>query len=65
MNGLYSLPRPDLDTRYDPILLALVAERAALGSRIVEGLPATRPALTTLMDLTMSIPSVVQADSAR
>jgi hypothetical protein len=71
MNGLDSLPRPDPDRRYDPILVALAAEPAVLGSRIVQGLPATRPAPAILMDtldaarLAMSIPSVVQADSAR
>ena len=69
LNGLDSLPRPDPDRRYDPILVALAAERAVLDSLFVEGLPATRAALATLTDsletarLAMGIPNAVRADS--
>jgi hypothetical protein len=50
LHGLDSLPRPDPGTRYDPILVALAAERAVLDSLFVEGLPATRAALAALTD---------------
>ena len=50
LNGLDSLPRADSTRRYDPILVALAAERAVLDSLFVEGLPATRAALATLAD---------------
>ena len=69
LNGLDSLPRPDPDRRYDPILVALAAERAVLDSLFVEGLPATRAALATLADsleaarLARGIPNVVRVDS--
>jgi hypothetical protein len=69
LNGLDSLPRPDPDRRYDPILVALAAERAVLDSLFVEGLPATRAALATLTDsleaarLVLDIPELVRADS--
>ena len=69
LNGLDSLPRPDPNHRYDPILVALAAERAVLDSLFVEGLPATRAALATLTDsletarLAMGIPNAVRADS--
>ncbi|MGH7569771.1 MAG: vanadium-dependent haloperoxidase [Gemmatimonadales bacterium] len=69
LNGLDSLPRPDPDRRYDPILVALAAERTVLDSLFVEGLPATRAALATLTDsleaarLALGIPSVVHTDS--
>jgi hypothetical protein len=69
LNGLDSLPRPDPDKRYDPILVALTAERAVLDSLFVEGLPATRAALATLADsleaarLALGIPNTVHADS--
>jgi hypothetical protein len=69
LNGLDSLPRPDSARRYDPVLVALTAERAVLDSLFVEGLPATRAALATLADsleaarLAIGIPDVVRADS--
>jgi len=69
LNGLDSLPRPDPEKRYDPILVALAAERAVLDSLFVEGLPATRAALATLADsletarLALGIPNAVHADS--
>jgi hypothetical protein len=69
LNGLDSLPRPDADRGYDPILVALAAERAVLDSLFAEGLPATRAALATLTDsleaarLAMGIRDVVRADS--
>ena len=69
LNGLDSLPRPDPDTRYDPILVALAAERAVLDSLFVEGLPATRAALATLTDsletarVALGIPNAVRDDS--
>jgi hypothetical protein len=69
LNGLDSLPRPDPDKRYDPILVALAAERAVLDSVFVEGLPATRAALAALSDsleaarLASGIPDAVPADS--
>lgn len=69
LNGLDSLPRPDPTRRYDPILVALAAERTVLDSLFVEGLPATRAALATLTDslatarLALGIPQGVQADS--
>ncbi|MBI2404210.1 MAG: hypothetical protein HYV20_16025, partial [Gemmatimonadetes bacterium] len=69
LNGLDSLPRPHPDRRYDPILVALAAERAVLDSLFVEGLPATRAALATLTDsletarLALGIPDGVRADS--
>ncbi|MGH7547758.1 MAG: vanadium-dependent haloperoxidase [Gemmatimonadales bacterium] len=69
LNGLDSLPRPDPDKRYDPILVALAAERAVLDSLFVEGLPATQAALAALMDsleaarLVLGIQNVVRADS--
>jgi hypothetical protein len=50
LNGLDSLPRPDRKKRYDPILVALSAERAVLDSLFVEGMPATRAALAILAD---------------
>jgi hypothetical protein len=69
LNGLDSLPRPNPARRYDPILVALAAERAVLDSLFVEGLPATRSALATLADsledarIAMGIPEAVRADS--
>ncbi|MBI2073708.1 MAG: vanadium-dependent haloperoxidase [Gemmatimonadetes bacterium] len=69
LNGLDSLPRPHPDRRYDPILVALAAERAVLDSLFVEGLPATRAALATLTDsletarLARGIPDVARVDS--
>jgi hypothetical protein len=69
LNGLDSLPRPDSARRYDPVLVALSAERAVLDSLFVEGLPATRAALATLADsleaarIAIGIPDVVRADS--
>jgi hypothetical protein len=69
LNGLDSLPRPEPDRRYDPILVALAAERAVLDSLFVEGLPATRAALGALADsleaarLAKGISDAVQADS--
>jgi hypothetical protein len=69
LNGLDSLPRPSPNKRYDPILVALAAERAVLDSLFVEGLPATRAALANLADsmesarLALRVPNVVQVDS--
>lgn len=69
LNGLDSLPRPEPDRRYDPILVALATERAVLDSLFVEGLPATRAALGALADsleaarLARGISDAVQADS--
>jgi hypothetical protein len=69
LNGLDSLPRPDSARRYDPVLVALSAERAVLDSLFVEGLPATRAALATLADsleaarVALGIPDVVRTDS--
>ena len=69
LNGLDSLPRPNPDNRYDPILVALAAERAVLDSLFVEGLPATRAALATLTDsletarVALGIPNAVRDDS--
>jgi PAP2 superfamily protein len=69
LNGLDSLPRPAAGKQYDPILVALVAERAVLDSLFVEGLPATRAALATLTDsmenarLAQGIPDVLRDDS--
>jgi hypothetical protein len=56
-NGLDSLPRPDFDKRYDPILVALAAERRVLDSIFAEGLPATRAALAALTDSLETAPS--------
>lgn len=69
LNGLDSLPRPEPGRRYDPILVALSAERAVLDSLFVEGLPATRAALATLGDsleaarIAVGIPNAVRVDS--
>ena len=69
VNGLDSLPRPDPNRRYDPVLVALAAERTVLDSLFAEGIPATRAALAVLADslqaarLTSGIPSAVQGDS--
>jgi hypothetical protein len=50
LNGLDSLPRPEAGKRYDPVLVALAAEKKVLDSLFVEALPATRAALATLTD---------------
>ena len=69
LNGLDSLPRPDPSKRYDPVLVALAAERAVLDSFFIEGLPATRAALANLADsleaarLALRISNVVRLDS--
>lgn len=69
LNELDSLPRPAAGRRYDPVLVALAAERAVLDTFFVEGLPATRAALATLSDsleaarLAQGIPNAVRADS--
>ena len=69
LNGLDSLPRPAAGRRYDPVLVALAAERAVLDTFFVEGLPATRAALATLSDsleaarVAQGIPDAVRADS--
>ena len=69
LNGLDSLPHPARDLRYDPVLVALAAERAALDSLFVEGLPATRAALASLSDsleaarLVQGIPDAVRLHS--
>ncbi|HXV87236.1 MAG TPA: vanadium-dependent haloperoxidase [Gemmatimonadales bacterium] len=68
-NGLDSLPRPDRSRRYDPVLVALAAERTVLDTLFAEGLPATRAALATLADslergrTASGTPQSVQADS--
>jgi hypothetical protein len=69
LNGLDALPRPAAGHRYDPVLVALAAERAVLDTFFVEGLPATRAALANLSDsleaarLAQGIPTAVRADS--
>jgi hypothetical protein len=69
LNGLDSLPRPDPKKRYDPVLVALSAERSVLDSLFVEGFPATRAALATLADsletarLAAGVPDAVHSDS--
>jgi hypothetical protein len=69
LDELDSLPRPASGRRYDPVLVALAAERAVLDTFFVEGLPATRAALATLADsleaarLAQGIPKAVRADS--
>jgi len=69
LNGLDALPGPEPGKRYDPILVALAAERTVLDSLFLEGLPATRAALATLSDsletarLAVGIPGRVQTDS--
>jgi hypothetical protein len=69
LSGLDSLPRPSTDRRYDPILVALAAERAVLDSLFVEGLPATRAALASLTDsletarVSLGVPGAVRDDS--
>lgn len=50
LNGLDSLPQPQPGKRYDPVLVALAAERTVLDTLFVEGLPATRVALASLTD---------------
>ncbi len=71
LNGLDSLPRPEPDQRYDPVLAAIAAERTVLDSLFVEGLPATRAALAGLVDsltaarIALGIPEDVQQRSAR
>jgi hypothetical protein len=69
LNGLDSLPRPDSARRYDPVLVAVSAERVVLDSLFAEGLPATRAALATLADsletarIAKRIPRDVEAGS--
>jgi hypothetical protein len=69
LNGLDSLPRPDTSRRYDPILVAVSAERMVLDALFAEGLPATRAALAMLADslemarIEKGIPRAVQAAS--
>jgi hypothetical protein len=50
VNGLDSLPRPEPGKRYDPVLVALAAERTVLDTLFVEGFPATTAAFATLGD---------------
>lgn len=50
LNGLDSLPRPEPGQRYDPVLVAIAAERTVLDSLFAEGLPATRAAIAQLAD---------------
>lgn len=50
LNGLDSIPRPDAAQRYDPVIVAIAAERTVLDSLFVEALPETRAALATLSD---------------
>jgi hypothetical protein len=50
LNGLESLPGPEAGKRYDPVLVALAAERTVLDSLFAEGLPATRAAIAQLSD---------------
>ncbi len=69
LNGLDSLPRLNPSRRYDPVLVALAAERTVLDSLFAEGMPATRAALAVLADslqaarIALRIPSAVQGDS--
>jgi len=69
LNGLDSLPHPDPNRRYDPVLVALAAERTVLDSLFAEGLPATRAALSVLADslqaarVALGIAGVVRQDS--
>lgn len=69
VNGLDSLPRPQPGRRYDPVIVALAAQRAVLDTLFVEGLPATRAAIGTLTDslerarIALGIPREVQVDS--
>ncbi len=69
LNGLESLPRPDSTRRYDPVLVALAAERTVLDSLFAEGLPATHAALAVLADslrgarIALGIGATVQTDS--
>ncbi len=69
LNGLDSLPRPEPSRKYDPILVALAAERTVLDSLFAEGMPATRAALAALTDslersrLALRISEAVQDDS--
>src|SRR3990170_4401894 len=65
LNGLDSLPRPDPEQRYDPILVALAAERAVLDSLFVEGLPATRAALAALTDSLEAAPPLPGTPTTR
>lgn len=50
LNGLESLPRPEPGKKYDPVLVALEAQRVVLDSLFAEGLPATRAAIAQLCD---------------
>lgn len=69
LNGLDSLPRPEEGKRYDPVLVALAAERGVLDSLFAEGLPATRAAVAQLSDslkmarVSRRIPRDVQQNS--
>ena len=69
LNGLDSLPRPEPEKRYDPVLTAIAAERTVLDSLFAEGLPATAAARATLSDslekarAMLGIPAAVQASS--
>lgn len=69
LNDLDSLPAPEAGQRVDPVLVAIAAERTVLDTLFVEGLPATRAALATLVDsltrarLALEIPEPVQRDS--
>lgn len=50
LNGLDSLPKPEVGKQYDAVLVALAAERDVLDSIFAEGLPATRAAIAQLAD---------------
>jgi hypothetical protein len=69
LNGLDSLPGPEVGKRYDASLTAIAAERTVLDTLFREGLPATRAALATIADSlvfarsALSIPEDVQRDS--
>jgi len=69
LNGLDSLPDPVAGKRYDPVLVALVAQRMVLESLFAEGMTSTRAALANLADsmqaarIADGVPRAVQADS--
>ena len=69
VNGLDSLPRAETGERYDPVLVAVAAERMVLDTLFLEGLPATTAALATLSDslitarTALGIPTAVQQRS--
>jgi hypothetical protein len=69
LNGLDSLPRPEPGKQYDPVLIAVAAERTVLDTLFVEGIPATSAALATLSDsleqarMALGVSATVQTNS--